>query len=224
MTLPEVYLFRDEVRECDRVAIEKYKIPGCILMENAARSAAEWLHHLQGGVGSCLIYCGTGNNAGDGLVMARHLHLWGWKVLVVLAEAPSRFRGDALLNWNIVAAMQIPVYEIFSRPTWQEELAAHQQQAPWAVDALFGTGLNRNMAPPYGDIVDLMNQHSRHCLAVDIPSGLDADTGEPLGNAVRADFTATFVAPKKGFLHASSYLGEVKVFGIGAPIDLATTR
>jgi NAD(P)H-hydrate epimerase len=201
-------LTRSQVRELDRRAIEEFGVPGIVLMENAGRGAAEILLRL-GVQGTVAICCGKGNNGGDGFVIARHLDLRNVSVRVHLLVPPDELTGDAAVNCNIVVRSRIPIVSGF------ETL----QDADWIVDALLGTGLSGPVRHPFLGAIEAINQMRKKVLAVDLPSGLDCDTGLPLGAAVRADHTVTFVAPKAGFQNpaARPWLGQIHVADIGAP-------
>lgn len=234
------WLSRDEVRELDRRAIEEYGVPGIVLMENAGRGAAELLMRLNHQKLPVVILCGPGNNGGDGFVIARHLDNHGWPVNVWAVEAQGLqadtskvvrlgwdFSGlppDAHVNYRIVASSLLDIF-----PLSRTHVGARNPLTDvtlkcncWIVDALFGTGLSRPLSTPYSELVAVMNASRNPVLAIDIPSGLDCDTGEPLGPTVRATHTATFVAHKKGFLNPASreWTGEVHVLDIGAPRKL----
>jgi NAD(P)H-hydrate epimerase len=203
----DVYLSRQQVRELDRRAIEEYGIPGIVLMENAGRGCADLMNALNPNRLPTAILCGPGNNGGDGFVIARHLDNAGWPVELILVE--GYLPVDAETNFEIVTRIGLPV-----RP-----IADWRPSNGWVVDALFGTGLSRGLGKPLDAVVESINASRLPVLAVDIPSGLDCDTGEPLGPTVRAKHTATFVAPKIGFRNRSSrdWTGEVHVVDIAAP-------
>lgn len=215
-------LTRDEVRELDRRAMGGFGVPGVVLMENAGRGCAELLMRLNPDRAPTVILCGPGNNGGDGFVIARHLDNAGWPVNVHVVAKHNRTAGDADINFDILYTAGIPFTQY--RPDYFEQ--SHRdlflkQFAPcgWIVDALFGTGLSKPLGAPYDWLAGVVNTSGHPVLAVDIPSGLDCDTGEPLGPCVRATHTATFVAPKRGFLNPASkaWTGEVHVIDIGAP-------
>jgi NAD(P)H-hydrate epimerase len=205
MTTPFT-LTREQVRELDRRAINDFGVSGIVLMENAGRGCAELLMRLNPARKPTVILCGPGNNGGDGFVIARHLDNHGWPVTAWLIADPTVLAGDAEVNYRV------------ARDTGLVGTTASVLEG-WVVDALFGTGLSRGIERPLSDYVAAMNASNCPVLAIDIPSGLDCDTGEPLGPTVRATHTATFVAPKHGFLNPKSreWTGEVHVIDIGAP-------
>jgi NAD(P)H-hydrate epimerase len=211
-------LTRDQVRTIDRRAIDEFGVPGVVLMENAGRGAAEVLLSLgvQGGVAVC---CGKGNNGGDGFVIARHLDIRGVSVRVLLFAQPEELTGDAAINYHILSRSGIPLDQRGGQPVDAGALARELATAEWVVDALFGTGLAGAVRPPFDQVISAINTSGTRVLAVDIPSGLDCDTGEPLGATVRAQHTVTFVAAKKGFANPASrdWTGTVHVSAIGAP-------
>ncbi len=213
-------LTRAQVREIDRRAVEEYGVPSIVLMENAGRGAAELQMRLNPERKPIVVMCGGGNNGGDGFVIARHLDNAGFLVgvwqpmhLSRLMAGPS-MTSDAAINE--VVTRRSGIHTVTGRP---EALAFN---GSWVVDALFGTGLAGSMRDPFPRIIEAINASGSPVLAVDIPSGLDCDTGEPLGVCVRATHTVTFVAPKVGFANpaAAQWLGTVHVAGIGAPRKL----
>jgi NAD(P)H-hydrate epimerase len=211
-----MFLSRDEVRAVDRRAIEQYGVPGVVLMENAGRGAAEILVGL-GARGPVRICAGKGNNGGDGFVIARHLDIQQVPVRVLLFARTEQLTGDAATNFRIVEKAGLPI-TVFGDVN-EQALTAEFATSDWVVDALFGTGLTGPVRPPFDRVIAAINTSGARVLAVDIPSGLDCDTGRPLGATVRAEHTVTFVAPKKGFAEpeAKEWLGQVHVVGIGAP-------
>ena len=214
-------LSREQVRDLDRRAIEEYGIPALVLMENAGRGVAEILQSL-GNPGPVVVCCGKGNNGGDGLVAARHLVNRGWTVKVWLFASPETLSAEAAIHWKIVQFMHIPAEVLAGNTPFEKRLAEEFDRTDWIVDALFGTSLTGPLRQPFGRAVSLINASSRKVLAVDIPSGLDADTGEPFGPTIRANHTVTFVAAKIGFAKptAAEYLGRVHIVDIGAPQSL----
>jgi NAD(P)H-hydrate epimerase len=214
MTRP---LSRDEARALDRRVIEEAGVPGVVLMENAGRNCAELLRSL-GVQGSVAVCCGKGNNGGDGFVIARHLDNAGVAVRVLLFADPAGLTGDAAVMYRILAYSGPPI-SVFAPNVEEGRLRAELAGAEWVVDALFGSGLQGPIRAPLDRVVAAINDAGARVLAVDIPSGLDADTGEPLGPTVRAQHTATIVAPKRGFAAAAAqpYLGRVHVIDMGMP-------
>lgn len=203
-------LSRDEVRGFDKWAIEEAGVPGVVLMENAGRSSSEIIFDKlkENGWERVGIFCGTGNNGGDGFVIARHLMNGGIKVKVVVCGDTEKIKGDAKINYDIAVKMGADIvgYEKEVVKTYNSDMI---------VDALFGTGLKRELKEEYQEIIREINGLGKYVVAVDIPSGIDCDSGEVLGEAVKADVTVSFVAVKKGFATARKYTGEVWVAGIG---------
>jgi NAD(P)H-hydrate epimerase len=214
---PAYILDRASVRSVDRAAIEEYGIPGIVLMENAALGlTAEALRMLASSAGappSVLIVCGSGNNGGDGYALGRHLHNAGVRVTFAALGEP-RAGGDAAVNRDIALAMGLPEVPA--------DRAGDHFDCDLVVDAIFGTGLDRPVRGAAAAVIEKINQSGRPVLAVDVPSGLDCDTGRPLGTAVRAARTVTFVGRKPAMTDpaAREFLGEVSVAGIGAPVEL----
>jgi len=210
-----IRLTRAQVREVDRRAINDYGIPGIVLMENAARGVAEDAARFLEGIDNptVVIACGGGNNGGDGLAVARHLHNAGVKVTIIPSWTTDP-TGDAAINLDIATAMKLPMAH------------AHDirlNEFSLVIDALFGTGLKRPIAGDDALLVHLINATRAPVSAIDLPSGLDCDTGEPLGDAcVRARRTVTFVVEKAGFANPRSreFTGEIVVADIGAPPEI----
>ncbi len=205
--MSDFFLSREQVRELDRRAVEEYGVPSIVLMENAGRGCAELLMQLNPERLPVVILCGPGNNGGDGFVIARHLDNAGWPMMV--RPMSEDYRGDAKVNFDILERSGLNTVGVFENLTPRH----------WVVDACFGTGLSRALEGNYAKLAELLNERELPILAIDIPSGLDCDTGEPIGAVIRATHTATFVAPKLGFRNpnAKQYLGEVHVIDIGAP-------
>ena len=211
-------LSREQVRAIDRRAIDEFGIPGVVLMENAGRGAAEVLVSL-GINGAVVLCCGKGNNGGDGFVIARHLDNRGVPGRVLLFARPEGLTGDAALNHGILRKSGVPI-DVRAGPTVDAAaLRRDLTAAEWVVDALFGTGLAGAVRAPFDQVIAAINASGAKVLAVDIPSGLDCDTGQPLGPTVRAQHTVTFVAMKNGFANpaAREWTGVVHVADIGAP-------
>ena len=248
-------LSRQEVRSLDERAAAELAMPTLLLMENAGRGAAGWLAELAGVIPpdaggrpftppptlhdpdvphgppppKMLILCGPGNNGGDGGVVARHLDAWGFPVQVVWFARADQLRGDAAVQWGILARSGIAQSAWFDdHPGDAVDPAAIRTLLTGAdrlVDGLLGTGLSRPVEGPLRTVIEAINDSGRPAFALDLPSGLDADTGKPLGIAVRAEATATFAAPKLGFSApgAADYTGEVAVIDIGLPRALLSS-
>ena len=210
-------LTRSQVREVDRRAIAEYGMSGLVLMENAGRGCVDVLCRL-GCRGPVAIVCGKGNNAGDGFVMARHLDLRGIAVKVLLLGSPGELAGDAAANYAILAKSGAVIVDLsggLDAGRFEAELAGGE----WIVDALLGTGASSPPRPPLDEAIRRINGASAKRLAVDLPSGLDCDSGVAAEPTIRADVTCTFVGRKIGFDRpaAAACLGQVHVIDIGAP-------
>jgi NAD(P)H-hydrate epimerase len=218
--MPDLILNRRQCRDVDRRAIDDYGLPGIVLMENAGRGTAEKLLEL-GARGPVAICCGKGNNGGDGLVIARHLDLRGVPTRVLLWANPNDLAGDAATNWRVHVRAGLPWTVIDDRHD-AASLVADLAAADWIVDALLGTGATGEPRPPLAAAIDAINAAGRPVLAVDLPSGLDCDTGAAAHHTIRAAHTCTFVAMKPGFLvpAAQAYTGKVHVIDIGVPRKL----
>jgi len=224
-TLP--ILSAAETRKIDQIATETYGIPGLILMENAGRGIADALCE-RGIHGSVLIFCGTGNNAGDGMVVARQLLTRGFSPHIFLCADPEKFQGDARTQYAILTKMALPMTPIYDLPPGEiaETLQPFLENADWLVDALLGTGAKGTPRPPMDEIIRLINAagaSGKRILAVDIPTGLDADTGTAVEPCVRANLTCTLSAMKIGLNHpdAPKFTGEIVLGDIGFPVSLA---
>ncbi|MEK7733086.1 MAG: NAD(P)H-hydrate epimerase [Planctomycetota bacterium] len=220
---------REEMRALDRKAIEEYLIPGIILMENAGRNVAgeamNMLRHVPGlpGARRVAVLCGKGNNGGDGYVIARHLHNNGVSVKVFSVANISDIlkEGDAAVNLRILFKMKIPVQEL-SDIAAIENLAKELRGYDVIIDALFGTGLSGEVREPFKTLINATNDSHKPIISVDIPSGLDANTGKVLGTAIKATKTVTFAVSKKGFYlnEGPAHTGEVIVTDISIPREL----
>lgn len=213
-------LNRRQSQEVDRRAVAEYGMSSLVLMENAGRGLADKL--LQFGMrGPVVICCGRGNNGGDGFVLARHLDLRHAAVRVCLWCDPANLEGDAAANFRILEKTEVPI-EVFGSPHDETQLGTILHKAGWIVDALLGTGAHGDPRPPLDLVIDQLNAHKAPKMAVDLPSGLDCDTGVVSPHTIRARHTCTFVAPKPGFLApgADEFTGDVHVLDIGAPRKL----
>ncbi|MFO0925039.1 MAG: NAD(P)H-hydrate epimerase [Pirellulales bacterium] len=219
---PYPYLTRDEVRSIDQCAIAEFGMSGLVLMENAGRGAAEILHRL-GPMGPVVILCGTGNNGGDGFVIARHCELMGIDASVwVLGKDPAAIRAESMspdceANYRIAVLGKLAIGHVVQTedPALEEAI----QSAAVLVDAVLGTGARGAVRSPFREWIERCNRASGMRIAIDIPTGLDCDTGIADAVCFRADHTITFVAPKIGFRQPTAlpYLGQVHVVDIGVP-------
>jgi NAD(P)H-hydrate epimerase len=176
-----------------------------------------------------LVLCGPGNNGGDGAVVARHLDAWGFTVRIIWFARSDQIHGDAAVQWSILEKSGVEQSAWFDHHASDIELDAKSldailADADWLVDGLLGTGLSRPVEGALRRVIEAMNASGKPIFALDLPSGLDTDTGQPLSVAVRARATATFVAPKVGFSApgAGDYTGVVAVIDIGLPRRLLT--
>jgi NAD(P)H-hydrate epimerase len=194
-----------EAQKFDRLAQEKFGIPPMVLMENAGRSVAEEALKMLGKKKRVVVVCGVGNNGGDGFVAARHLLNAGKKVKVFIVGDEDKLKPDPRTNLDILRKIKTR----FIRALPKTDLI---------IDAIFGIGLTSEVREPFFGVIDLMNRAKIPILAVDVPSGLDADSGKVLGAAIQAKRTVTFVAAKKGFykLEGPKCCGKVIVKDIGA--------
>ena len=210
----------EEMQELDRKAIETYRIPGMILMENAGKGAAEAISDAFPDLQKkkIAIIAGKGNNGGDGFVIARYLLNQGVSVRVYLLTDPKGLRGDAETNYNIFQRMKGEILSVASSKDYVK-VKKDLEKFDILVDGIFGTGLDAEVRGYYREVIDHLNTLQKPVVAIDIPSGLDANTGKPLGTAIRAFLTITFGLPKVGHLipPGLGYVGKVKVIDIGIP-------
>ena len=212
-------LTSDQSRRLDRQATSRFGIPSIVLMENAGRGTTDVLVQL-GATSPIVVCCGKGNNAGDGFVIARHLDLRGFEVRILLWCVPSSLQGDAKINFEILQRSGIEIVDCAGGSTSKSERILGE--ASWIVDALLGTGVEGTPRAPLDYAIDRMNQAAAPILAVDLPSGLNCDTGACPGAVVRAAHTCTFVAAKPGFFAdgIDQFTGQLHVLDIGAPRQL----
>lgn len=212
---------RREVREFDRRATDELKIPSIVLMENAGRNCAEWIvKKLEPPAQRRVcIFCGSGNNGGDGFVIARHLFNAGVSVHVVVCADPAKIKGDAKINFDICRAMHLPLDAVdIESPGVCRQIETVVLGCDFLVDALLGTGIEGELKSPVALLISSLNAHNIPIIAVDIPSGMDCDTGQPLPVCIEAQATVTFAAVKKGFVESSesrTATGRVFVADIG---------
>ncbi len=198
-------------RQLDAESTSRYGIPAIVLMENAAAGAAEIAMEMLDSCGRVAVCCGPGNNGGDGWAMARHLHNAGHDVRVISRMKP-REQTPAFTNATIAKRLGLVIHNA------PERLDA----VDLIIDALLGTGIDRDVTGMLLSDIHAINTAGPPVLAVDLPSGMDADTGQPLAAAIRASATATFAGWKKGFLEleALRWTGDIHTVDIGAPLEL----
>jgi len=210
----------DEMREMDRRTIEEFALPGRVLMENAGRGAVRFFLEFFGDERkkSVAVIAGSGNNGGDGFVMARYLHQQGVSVTVYLLAEKNRVKGDARVNLDLLDALTVPVVEITDVNALQAADAAIRHHHIW-IDALLGTGLNSDVRGLFQHAIDRINELNRPVFSVDIPSGINSDTGQICGTCIHASATATFAFAKSGhLLHpGTEHTGRLRIVDIGVP-------
>lgn len=201
-----------QMRNIDRRAIDRFGVPSIVLMENAAIAVVDAIFAHYPNSERVAIVCGIGQNGGDGFAVARHLENRGVVPIVIIVGDRAKISGDALTNLLICERLGIPIYD---------ELA-HASDADLVVDAIFGTGLNRAPSGVYADVIRDIAELRIPVLAIDLPSGANASSGEPFEPCVQAEVTVTFAAPKLChiFEPAALYCGEVIVADISIP-DIA---
>ena len=217
-------LTRDQTRAIERFAIERIGVPGVVLMENAGRLCADAVgDFLAGPAGRKVAICaGAGNNGGDGFVVARHLSMRGAAVVVFLVSLAEKLSGDAEINCRIARNLGLDIREAGSAELPMSNLSKMLAWFDVVVDAVGGTGIRGALRGDIAVAVEQINAAGRPVVAVDIPTGLDCDTGHADGPTVRARLTVTMVARKKGFDSPASaeFTGEVRVVDIGIPADV----
>jgi len=212
----------EEIRDLDKGAIEKFKTPDTILMENAGQAVYFVIHSEFGIEGKrFIVFCGIGNNGGDGFVVARKLLSNGGLVTVFLLGDSEKLTGCAKVNFEILSTFPIQI----ERLTSVEQLTSPLLYCNAVVDAIFGTGLTRDVGGTYKEVIELINESDATTFSVDIPSGVNGDNGQIMGCAVRADYTVTFGLPKLGNLLYPGFelCGKLYVTHISFPPSLYNT-
>ena len=226
LPMQEVAFTRAQSRAVDELAIRAYGICGLVLMENAGRGVVDALLKIDSSLlqsdeadRRVTILCGKGNNAGDGFVIARHLEIRGALPQVVLLAPAGELQGDAQTNFSILQQTDVSIVDLSSCVDVTHALGNAASDSTWIVDAMLGPGAKGPPREPYRTAIEWMNSQPKLRMAVDVPSGLDCDTGQPAMPTVRADHTCTFVAPKIGFATAAAkeFVGHLHVVSIGIP-------
>jgi ADP-dependent NAD(P)H-hydrate dehydratase / NAD(P)H-hydrate epimerase len=210
-----------EMREIDRVTSERFSVPSLTLMENAGTAVAEFVASQYPSARRIGVICGKGNNGGDGFVVARKLHDTGKEVQVLLLAERSDLRGDAAEMFT-----KLPVAPVIAASPEQLKAAAARAvlDADLLVDAILGTGFRPPVSELYGEAIAMLNASSVPVVAVDIPSGADADVmGEQVGAVVRADAIVTFTAPRPAHIFGMLTRGPTVISPIGSPDDAITS-
>ncbi len=209
-----------EMQFMDNKTMESFGLPGRILMENAGRGAGELLCNMYPQIFNKRVgvLAGQGNNGGDGFVIARYLAQKQIRVTVYLLSEIKKVKGDAKINLGLLFPLDVPVIEIIDESALLKHKTAMIHTHVW-VDAIFGTGLNSDITGIFRHVIEFVNSQDRYVFSVDIPSGLNADTGQPCGACIRASATATFAFPKIGHIlyPGADYTGSLNVIDIGIP-------
>lgn len=208
--LPAQFYLAARIRAMERGAIEECGIPAATLMERAGGAAWVALRELWPRARRVVVLCGAGNNAGDGFVLARRAREGGLDVTLCLLSPAERLHGDARSNFERLAALRLKPVPLS---------AAVLMGADVLVDAIFGIGLDRPVSGAFALAIEAVNAHAAPVLAIDLPSGLDADSGAVMGTAVRADATLTFIALKRGLFCGDGprYCGRLLFDDLGVP-------
>ncbi|MEH7097367.1 NAD(P)H-hydrate dehydratase [Neobacillus vireti] len=209
-----------EMQQLDHYTIDKLGLPGVVLMENAGARVVEEIvassTHVNPRV---MILAGSGNNGGDGFVIARRLYDLGFDLLLCLVVPPERIKGDAKVHFDVYRNRQLPI--LYLHESSLEMVKSEMNQADLIVDALLGTGISGPVREPFASVISLINEYGgrKLIISVDIPSGMNSDSGKVEGTAVKATKTITFVFPKRGFFlqDGPKFVGEWKAVDISVP-------
>jgi len=214
-----------QMRQIDYDAIHVYGLPGIVLMENAGAEVAREVVKVIGDIADKKVYffTGKGNNGGDGYVAARHLYNQGAKVKVFLLGTKEEVTGDARVNLDVLDRMNIDIVELTSERDWDKARIAISF-ADCIVDALLGTGFRGELSKPFAQAIEMINAAGKPVIAIDLPSGVNADTGQVPDIAVKATATVTLGLPKLGLLlyPGADCVGKLSVSDIGIPGELLT--
>ena len=209
----------NQMRAMDRAAIEEYGISEEVLMENAGHAAFAVLENMEAMRGRrFMVFCGLGNNGGDGFVVARKIHSAGGMPTVMILGDAERFRGAARLNLDIIRRLPVAIRQLDSTTGLSVELA----HCAAVIDAIFGTGLTRDVTGLHQEVIEAVNACGKPVLSLDIPSGVEGNTGQILGCAIRATHTVSFGLPKIGNLIYPGFAlgGRLHVSHISFPLAL----
>ncbi|HTQ99272.1 MAG TPA: NAD(P)H-hydrate epimerase [Candidatus Acidoferrum sp.] len=214
--MPTNYYTAQAVRELDRLAIEQYGIPGFTLMQRAGKAAFDALCKRWPNLKQLIVCCGTGNNGGDGFVIAALAQQTGLRVEVYLVGQLASIKGNAARALDLAKSWQVPIHESAEFP------GEFTKNDTVVVDALLGTGLKGEVRSPYRTMIEAINRSGLPVLAVDIPSGLCSDTGVVLGSCVKAAMTVTFIGHKLGLVSGAgpALAGEVVFDTLQVPPEI----
>lgn len=204
----------EEMKLIDKYCIENLGIPGIVLMENAALKVLKNIEMNK--YNTFVIVCGVGNNGGDGLALGRHLMVQGKKVRFFILGNMDRGSNDFSVNYNIIKNINGDIVHIDS----DKKLSLFKDSiidSDIIIDSIFGTGLTRNVEGIFKDVILSINKSGKYVISIDIPSGLDGNTGKILGICVKASKTITFQLLKRGLAGMEKFAGEIIVEPIGIP-------
>ncbi|HWI55132.1 MAG TPA: NAD(P)H-hydrate epimerase, partial [Desulfobacteria bacterium] len=220
-------LTAEEMRKLDHTAINELGIPGIVLMENAGLQVVQEVFNLIGDPKgkTVTIFAGKGNNGGDGFVIARHLINSGAEVKVFLFADPGEITGDAKTNLDILVAMGHKVFPII-KPNSLNVVRLAMVYADIVIDAIFGTGFKGKVPTNIGNVIEIINTSAKPVISVDIPSGLEADTGRVAGPCIKASSTITFAQNKLGLIvgDGPGNVGKLTVADISIPEALVQSQ
>ncbi|NEZ46712.1 NAD(P)H-hydrate dehydratase [Clostridium niameyense] len=208
----------ETMKDIDNYCINNLGIKGVILMENAALKV---IKNVSLDKNSFTIVCAKGNNGGDGFAVARHLYILGKKIEVFFIGSDENMSDDCKINYKILKNLNIKVNRVKNI----EDLSIMKdsiENSEVTIDAIFGTGLKRDVRGIYDSTISIINENSRYTLSIDVPSGMDSDTGKVRGNCIKAKKTVTFQLYKKGFLNydIDDYIGDIIIEDIGIPNEV----
>lgn len=206
----------NEMKEIDSITINKIGIPSSVLMERAGLAVVKKIKELSIKDRKAIVIAGNGNNGGDGIVVARNLKNEGWDVKIFIFNEPDRLKEDALKQFKIALNCGLQIENI---KNFLSQISILKKEYNILVDAIFGTGLSKNITNIYKETIDEINRSNFKVISIDIPSGISSDTGQIMGSAIKADYTVTFGLPKRGHLIFPGFIntGILSVENIGFP-------
>lgn len=208
-----------DIKKIEELSYEKYGIQSITIMENAGSSVAYEIKEANLDTDEFVVVSGTGNNGGDGFVVARHLQNFGYKVTVFIVGNPKNISGDAKINFDILKKIDMQIENI-SEQNGLIKFEKMIKKCPYIVDAIFGIGIDREISDIYIGTIERINLYKKFVISVDIPSGVDSNDGHIYGTCVRADKTVSFILPKIGNIMypGSSYSDELIIKTVGIPV------